>query len=153
MIAIFAMVILTLLAVSFVRFTGIGVVHVIDAPIVAVREFRFDDRPDGGIVVIDARANRVVESVDPGTNGFLRGTLRGLARERHRRDIGPEQPFRLVGHADGRLILEDPASGRRVDLGSFGPTNAAVFARIMASPQSPRMAQAAAAADKQEQRR
>ena len=31
-------------------------------------------------------------------------------------------------------VLTTIATGRRVDLGSFGPTNAAVFARIMASP-------------------
>jgi hypothetical protein len=40
----------------------------------------------------------------------------------------------MIGRADGKLTLEDPGTGRRVDLGSFGPTNAAVFAQIMASP-------------------
>ena len=66
-----------------------------------------------------------------GANGFLRGTLRGLARERKRQGVGAEQPFRLIGRADGRLTLEDPATGRRVDLESFGPTNAAVFAQML----------------------
>jgi hypothetical protein len=37
----------------------------------------------------------------------------------------------LIGHADGRLTLLDPMTGTRVDLGSFGPTNAAVFARFL----------------------
>ena len=66
------------------------------------------------------RDGRVVESV-VGENGFVRGTLRGLARERKRQGIGPDQPFRLVAHVDGRLTLLDPATGRRVDLESFGP--------------------------------
>ena len=74
----------------------------------------------------------MVETVAPGTNGFLRGTMRGLARERKRQGIGAELPFRMIGRADGRLTLEDPGTGRRVDLGSFGPTNAAAFARLMA---------------------
>ncbi|CAN5866963.1 photosynthetic complex assembly protein PuhC [soil metagenome] len=129
--ALGAMVLATLLAVCFVRLTGIGAVHVPDAPAVSVREFRFEDRDDGGITVRDARDNHIVHTVAPETNGFLRGTMRGLARERHRRNIGPEVPFRMVGRADGKLTLEDPTTGRRVDLGSFGPTNAAVFAGLM----------------------
>ncbi|MGJ7506188.1 photosynthetic complex assembly protein PuhC [Variovorax sp. GT1P44] len=129
--ALGALVLAALFAVSFVRLTGIGVVHVADAEAVSVREFRFEDRPDGGITVLDARSGRPVHSVAPETNGFLRGTMRGLARERHRRGIGAEIPFRMVGRADGKLTLEDPATGRRVDLGSFGPTNAAVFAGLM----------------------
>ena len=129
--ALGTMVLVALLSVTFVRLTGIGVSHVPDAPAVSVREFRFEDLPDGGIVVRDARSGRVVHSVAPETNGFLRGTMRGLARERRRRGIGPEIPFRMVGRADGKLTLEDPATGRRVDLGSFGPTNAAVFAGLM----------------------
>jgi len=108
-------------------------VHVADAAAVSVREFRFEDRADGSIAVLDASGRQLVDTVAPGTNGFLRGTLRGLARERKRQGVGPEVPFRMVGHADGKLTLEDPGTGRRVDLGSFGPTNAAVFAQIMAS--------------------
>ena len=59
--------------------------------------------------------------------------MRGLARERKRQGIGPELPFQLVGRADGRLTLIDPGTGRRVDLESFGPTNAAAFVRLMAA--------------------
>jgi len=133
--AAFALVLVMLAAVTFVRLTGIGVVHVADAPVVETREFRFEDRPDGSIVVLNTRAE-VIETVAPGSNGFLRGTMRGLVRERKRQGIGPEIPFRMVGHADGRLILEDPGTGRNVDLGSFGPTNAAVFARLMDPPRA-----------------
>ena len=46
----------------------------------------------------------------------------------------PSSRFGLIGRADGRLTLEDPATGRRVDLESFGPTNAAVFAQILDGP-------------------
>ena len=62
--------------------------------------------------------------VAPGTNGFLRGVLRGLARERKLERSAIEPPFRLTRWADGRLSLEDPATGRRIDdLEAFGPTN------------------------------
>lgn len=126
--------VMTLIVVSFVQLTGIGAVRVPDAAAVSVREFRFEDRTDGSIVVLDARDNHLVETVAPESNGFLRGTMRGLARERKREGVGPEVPFRLIGRADGRLTLQDPGTGRRVDLESFGPTNAAVFARLMAIP-------------------
>ena len=134
LIAAGALVIASVIGVAAVRLTGVGLAHVPDAPPLAVREFRFEDRPDGSIVVLDASGQRVIETVAPGSNGFLRGTMRGLARERKRQSIGPELPFRMVGRADGALTLEDPATGRHVDIGSFGPTNAAVFAHIMASP-------------------
>ncbi len=127
-----ALVVGSLIAVAAVRTTGFGAMHEPDAPAVEVREFRFEDRPDGSIVVLDKSGEHVVDTVAPGTNGFLRGTMRGLARERKRQGVGPELPFRMVGRADGKLTLEDPGTGRRVDVGSFGPTNAAVFAALMA---------------------
>jgi putative photosynthetic complex assembly protein len=132
--ALGALVLATVVTVAAVRFTGVGIVHVPDAAPVTTREFRFEDRPDGSIVVLDASGKQLIDTVAPGTNGFLRGTMRGLARERMRQGVSPQLPFRMVGRADGKLTLEDPGTGRRVDLGSFGPTNAAVFAQIMASP-------------------
>lgn len=126
-----ALVVVSLLAVSVVQFTGVGATRVADAPAVSVRQFTFEDRRDGGIDVRRADTGRVVHSVAPETNGFLRGTMRGLARERKRMGIGPELPFDLVGRADGSLTLVDPGTGRRVDLGSFGPDNSAAFATLM----------------------
>jgi putative photosynthetic complex assembly protein len=132
--AVGALVLATLVGVAAVRYTGVGVVQVPDAVAVTVREFRFEDRPDGSIAVLDASGKQLIDSVAPASNGFLRGTMRGLARERKRQGVSAELPFRMTGRADGKLTLEDPATGRRVDLGSFGPTNAAVFAQIMAAP-------------------
>lgn len=102
---------------------------------VAMRELRFLDQADGAVAVIDPPTAQVLTLLAPGTNGFVRATLRGLARERKRQDIGTEPPFRLKRMADGRLILDDPTTGRNVDLAAFGPTNAAAFARLL-MPQS-----------------
>jgi len=96
-----------------------------------VRDLRFADRSDGGIDVIDAALDRPLDVVMPGSNGFLRATLRGLARERKRHEGGPEIPFRLTAWSNGRLTLADPATGRTVDLAAFGPTNAEVFGRLL----------------------
>jgi putative photosynthetic complex assembly protein len=127
-----ALVLASLIAVTLVRLNGVDAVQVPDAVAVTTREFLFQDREDGSILVLDARTKKQVESVAPGSNGFLRGTMRGLARERKRQGVGADVPFQLVGRADGRLTLIDPATKRRVDLESFGPTNAAVFAKLIA---------------------
>lgn len=119
----------TLIAVTAVRVSGTSI-SVPDEAAVAVRELRFEDRPDGSVAVIDAHSKAVIHTMT-GENGFFRGALRSLARERRRDGLGSEQPFQLIGRADGRLTLADPATGQRIDLESFGPTNAAVFARFM----------------------
>jgi putative photosynthetic complex assembly protein len=130
-----ALVLIALFMVALTRITGIGAPAPMTAATVEVRELRFEDRPDGSIAILDT-AGGLVDTVAPGENGFLRGTMRGMARERKRNGHGSELPFQLIGHADGRLTLEDPTTGRTVDLGSFGPTNAAVFMRLMNAPRA-----------------
>lgn len=100
------------------------------APAVA-RDVRFVDRDDGGIDVVDAADERVFHAYAPGTDGFLRATLRGLARDRRNAGLGPQTPFRVARFSDGRIVLEDPALERRIDLRAFGATNAAAFARLL----------------------
>jgi putative photosynthetic complex assembly protein len=117
----------TVIAIAWARLSGVST-RVPDAATLSVRELRFEDTPQGDVAVIDAKSGARIETVS-GEQGFLRGTLRGLARERKRRDLGREQAFHLIARADGRLTLADPATGQRIDLESFGPTNAAVFAR------------------------
>lgn len=101
-----------------------------DAPTVAMRELVFQDRSDGSVAVLDAKSGQVIDAIT-GESGFARGTLRGFARDRRARGIGPDAPLQLMGRADGRLTLFDPSTGRIVDLESFGPGNAAVFARML----------------------
>ena len=36
---------------------------------------------------------RLVDTLQPGTNGFVRGVLRGLVRERRARHVGPRRRF------------------------------------------------------------
>lgn len=129
LLAIGAMLMSILIGVTAVRLSGTDI-STPDAAAVATRDLRFEDRPDGSIAVVDASSGIVIESI-VGEQGFIRGTLRGLARERKRQGIGPEAPFQLVGRADGRLTLIDPATGRRVDLESFGPVNAGAFVRLL----------------------
>jgi putative photosynthetic complex assembly protein len=99
---------------------------------VAARELRFADGADGSVIVTDARSGSTIDVIQPGSGGFLRGLVRGFARERRRSDIGSEPPFVLSRHVDGRILLTDPQTRRVVDIGVFGPDNAAAFVRLMA---------------------
>lgn len=122
---------LVLAAVLLARLTGVGAPRAVVPDTIWVVAYTFHDRADGGIDVRRASDGAFVHGVAPQSNGFLRGTLRGLARERRLRGIGPEQPVQLAGLADGRLMLIDPATEWRVDLSAFGPTNAAAYAPLV----------------------
>lgn len=113
------------------RMTGIGTTRMAAALAVDIREVRFADQRDGSIAVTEAGTDQEIAVIPPGTNGFLRGALRGLARERKRQNLDAGPAFRLVRWADGRLTLEDPATGRVIDLAAFGPTNAGAFANLL----------------------
>jgi putative photosynthetic complex assembly protein len=125
---------LALLLATSARLTGIGLTRMPEASPVAMRELRFGDRADGGVVIPSWPGGEVIEVLPAGTNGFARGVMRGMARERHRNEVGAEPPFRLTRWSDGRLSLEDPSTGRRIELDAFGPANTAVFARLMGAP-------------------
>ena len=93
----------------------------------AARLLTFVDRSDGAVVVLDATRADTVAVVNPGTGGFVRGALRGLSRERQRRDQARTAPFELALLTGDRLVLTDPTTGHRIDLAAFGPTNEGVF--------------------------
>jgi putative photosynthetic complex assembly protein len=131
-----ALIAFSLASVALVRLTGNGPDQRAAAARAAGtvdRALRFEDRPDGSIAVIDGASGAAVTQVR-GEQGFVRGALRALARERRARGLGAEQPFELIAHPDGRLTLADPATGQRIDLESFGPTNAGAFAQLLAQP-------------------
>lgn len=129
MLALAALVLISLISVAAVRWSGMSV-HTPDAPPVATRLLRFEDRPDGSVAVLDAVSGRQFHAIQ-GEAGFLRGALRAMARERRKQGLGSAPAFELIARADGRLTLSDPATGERVDLESFGPTNAGAFAQLL----------------------
>ena len=105
-------------------------------PIAAV-DLRFTDEPDGSVTVVDSGSARVIATVPPQTNGFMRTTVRGLAQDRMHQGMSDAVPFRLTRWANGRVTLDDPATGRRIDLEAFGPTNEGAFVRLLPQPGNP----------------
>lgn len=126
-----ALVLLSLCAAGFSRFSGIGTTQAPEADAVQSRTLRFEDRADGAVVVYDAKSDHVIDVLAPGTNGFIRGVMRGLARQRRREDLGASPPFVLTRWSDDRLSIEDVATHVRIELESFGPTNEAAFAHLL----------------------
>jgi putative photosynthetic complex assembly protein len=130
-----SLVVITLVGVGWISFSqDRSAPVVIEAQLLAERSLRFEDASDGRVIVLDDATGAELEALDPGTNGFLRATLRGLARDRHPLAVGSEVPFHVRRYDNGRLLLVDPVTDRHVDLVAFGPVNAGVFARYLAAP-------------------
>lgn len=110
-----------------------GPVASLNAPsmIVQSRALKFEDRPDGSVAVFDAGAKEPFEVLPSQSNGFLRGTLRTLARARKLAGVSSEPPFEVTRWADGRLSLRDPAVGSDINLVAFGQDNYPVFKRFL----------------------
>ncbi len=133
LLAVFALIIITVVGVAVVQWNKRGVPVAAPAgQVLEQRELRFEDASDGRVLVIDAQTETLVDALDVGTNGFLRAMLRGLARDRRAVSVGPEVPFRIARYDTGRILLIDPVTDRRVDLLAFGSTNAQVFSRYLA---------------------
>lgn len=127
---------LTLAAVAAVRVSGVDPTAQVPAPVapVASRALKFADGPDGEVIVTDADQpnGEPVAVLVSGADGFVRGVLRSFARARRSAGIGPEEPFLLSEQANGRLVLEDLATGQRVELRAFGVTNVEAFRKLLA---------------------
>jgi putative photosynthetic complex assembly protein len=133
-----ALVILSLSMAGLARLTGYQPAKPAPSAVVESRDLRFVDRSDGAVLIYPVDGDQPVDILAPGTNGFVRGVLRGLVRERRADQIGAAPPFRLTRWADGRLSLDDPSTGRHVDLEVFGPTNAGAFADILIASGRPK---------------
>lgn len=133
-----ALVLFALAATSIVRIAHIPpsaspVLMREQAHIAAVksRDLRFVDRADGAVVISDVKGG-VAEVIAPGQKtGFIRGVMRGLARERRAHGIGDGPPFNLTLWRDGELSLTDSATGRAIELTAFGSSNRATFAALL----------------------
>jgi putative photosynthetic complex assembly protein len=101
---------------------------------VQTRELRFADRADGAVVVSDAKSGETVKVIEFGQGGFVRATLRRMAKARAAAGIGAEPPFKLVRWENGALSLSDPTTGRDAEIHGFGPDHSKVFSEMLPEP-------------------
>jgi putative photosynthetic complex assembly protein len=116
---------------AYVRLSGADIRSLPPPHLVKARDLTFTDLPDGGVAVYDIHHSAPIQVLQPGSNGFLRAVMRNLVHERRRSGFGAAEPFRVAASDDGRLLLEDLATGRVIELEAFGPTNAGAFARLL----------------------
>jgi putative photosynthetic complex assembly protein len=138
LIAAGSLILLTIVTVAVFRVAGLepaARISADDRP-VAMTELKFEDSPEGAVVIheiSDGRPVRVVQVIESGEGGFIRGVLRSLARSRKASGIGREHPFLLKLQPNGTLLLEDPQTDQRIDLQAFGPTNIESFRALLGS--------------------
>ncbi len=135
LIAIASLVGFTILAVGVARLTGFDPSQAPLSPAVQVRDLRFVEVGEGELAVYDDATDALLEKLPPQGDGFIRGVLRTLARERRMHSVDPDGPYRLSLRENGRYTLEDLTTDFFVDLRAFGPTNEAAVGRFLsASP-------------------
>lgn len=130
-IALWAAVFFVLAAVTAARLGGYEPPSPPQSPVLSSRDVRFEDAASGSVNVYEIDSGRLLLQLEPGDGSFIRGVLRALVRERRSWQLGASEPFRIARHQDGGLTLEDEATGRRINLQAFGPTNADAFARLL----------------------
>jgi putative photosynthetic complex assembly protein len=115
------------------RIGDVGRVAMPEGTLLQSVDLHFEDRPDGAVEVFAQDGGALIARVEPGQGGFLRQVMRGLVRERRLSNVTTRDPFTIQRWADGRVTLLDPRTGRVIDLGAFGTTNAKVFAQFLAT--------------------
>ena len=122
----------SLLAVSSAR---MGVAPRQTRPVdvaVASYDFRVAAPDASGIeTVLSARDGARVAPLSRRGDDFLPSLVETLRQERVLKGVSGAQPFRLLRFADGRVSLEDLATGRELNLESFGSVNEANAGRLI----------------------
>lgn len=98
------------------------------------RDLLFADRADGAVVISDAATGREVKVIGYGQGGFVRATLRRMAKARAAAGVGTAPPFRLVRWENGALALTDPSTGRSAEIHGFGADHSKAFAEMLDGP-------------------
>lgn len=136
LIAVASLIGLTILAIAVARLSGFDPSQGPRPAEVAGRDLLFVAAEQGDLAVRDAASGALLATLPAGEDGFIRGVLRTLARERRKHDVDPDAPFRLSLREDGHVALEDRTTDFYVDLQAFGATNEAAFARFLSPPQA-----------------
>jgi putative photosynthetic complex assembly protein len=95
------------------------------------RELRFADRKDGTVLISDAKTSAAVTVIKFGEGGFVRATMRRMAKARKAAGISAEPPFKLIRWENGALTLKDPQTGREAELHGFGPDHSKFFSDML----------------------
>lgn len=112
------------------RFLGVGLSRVADSPVTGTVEIWIDEQRDGTALVRHAATGKTLEILPADGGGFVRGLVRGMFRQRLLGQQARTLPFQLSQREGPKYFLFDPATGTRMELDGFGPTNTQSIARL-----------------------
>lgn len=125
------LVVFAVLATGFVTLTGIGASRDLGGTATDSLVLTFSDRADGAVIASDFGTGEVIRIWAPGAGGFVRTAVRALAYDRREMGISAAPPFNLIRTDRGRLLLEDPSTGKRLALEAFGDANKGEFEALL----------------------
>jgi putative photosynthetic complex assembly protein len=131
-----AIIVVTIASVAWARFTISQAPQAsveMSEPISGYVDLVFADAEDGSVTISDASTSKLIETIAPGEDAFIRAVIRGYGRDRRVRNIAPTAPYRLYQLVDTRLVFEDTSTKRRINLRAFGATQQAAFARLLSN--------------------
>lgn len=95
------------------------------------RDLRFAMGPEDALTVEDVTSGEVIAHFVASDGGFVRGSMRGLGRERMIHGVAADTPYTLTRWSDGSISLTDHGTGETVELGAFGADNRAAFEALL----------------------
>lgn len=134
LIAVAALLGFTIIVVGVARLTGMKMDQAPLAPEVQSRDIRFVAQDDGSMAVYDVATGAVVQTLPPGAEGFIRGVLRSLERQRKAHKASLAEPVHLARRADGDITLQDPITGILLAFRAYGASNHQSFAALLPPP-------------------
>ena len=130
--AMFAMVLLILIAVSVFRFSGMQKSSIPpDAPIVTQASISIQTDQTGAVTVFD-EDGRMLADWEGDKGGFVSGVARVIERERMKIGASLDAPVLIRWRENNRLSIFDPQTEWQADLMGFGADNARAFATLLA---------------------
>lgn len=126
----------SLVIVAYATFTDRPLTGVpAPAPVVAEREIVVTSDKFGA-VEIHAPDGTLISAMSERDAGFVSVVARGLKRERMLHNVAETETVWLRSYENGRLSLQDAATGWSVELASFGKDNKAAWARLLPATDS-----------------
>jgi putative photosynthetic complex assembly protein len=127
----FALILFAIGAIIFGERTGIGTVMTETGTPVDIIDLTLSQEAGDRVLVKDAVSGKVIADFGPGEGGFIRGSMRALARMRMTAEAETNAPYRLIKWTSGALSLSDTATGQRIYLNAFGPDQVAAFEKLL----------------------
>ena len=130
--AMFAMVVLVLIAVTAFQFSGMQKSAIPpNAEIIAEAQISIATDQTGAVQVFNAQGE-ILADWDGDKGGFVSGVARVIERERMKIDAPIDAPVIIRWRENNRLSVFDPQTAWQADLMGFGADNARAFATLLA---------------------